>query len=68
MSASIKDNILFSHKYDEVFYTLVLDGTCRGSRWLPPALFTFHPIACALRPDLALMADGDMTEVGEKGG
>jgi len=23
--------------------------------------------ACALRPDLALMSDGDMTEVGEKG-
>ena len=26
MSATIKDNILFSHKYDEVFYNLVLDG------------------------------------------
>jgi hypothetical protein len=24
--------------------------------------------ACALRPDLAVLADGDMTEVGEKGG
>jgi len=23
--------------------------------------------ACALRPDLALLSDGDMTEVGEKG-
>ena len=23
---TIKDNILFSHKYDEVFYNLVLDG------------------------------------------
>lgn len=23
--------------------------------------------ACALRPDLALLANGDMTEVGEKG-
>lgn len=23
--------------------------------------------ACALRPDLALLPDGDMTEVGEKG-
>ncbi|KAH9935900.1 metal resistance protein YCF1 [Epithele typhae] len=48
MSATIKENILFSHKYDEVFYNLVLD-------------------ACALRPDLALMANGDMTEVGGKG-
>lgn len=25
------------------------------------------PEACALRPDLALMPQGDMTEVGEKG-
>jgi hypothetical protein len=24
-------------------------------------------IACALRPDLALLPQGDMTEVGEKG-
>ncbi|KAL1943159.1 hypothetical protein VTO73DRAFT_4830 [Trametes versicolor] len=48
MGASIRDNILFSHKYDEEFYNLVLD-------------------ACALRPDLALLASGDMTEVGEKG-
>lgn len=24
-------------------------------------------VACALRPDLALLPDGDMTEVGEKG-
>ncbi|KAI0819664.1 metal resistance protein YCF1 [Trametes gibbosa] len=48
MSATIRDNILFSHKYDEEFYNLVLD-------------------ACALRPDLALLQNGDMTEVGEKG-
>ncbi|RDX54318.1 metal resistance protein YCF1 [Lentinus brumalis] len=48
MSATLRDNILFSHKYDEVFYNIVLD-------------------ACALRPDLALLPNGDMTEVGEKG-
>ncbi|KAI0080155.1 metal resistance protein YCF1 [Panus rudis PR-1116 ss-1] len=48
MSATVRDNILFSHAYDEEFYNLVLD-------------------ACALRPDLALMPNGDMTEVGEKG-
>ncbi|KIP05505.1 hypothetical protein PHLGIDRAFT_128871 [Phlebiopsis gigantea 11061_1 CR5-6] len=48
MSATIRDNIVFSYEYDEVFYNLVLD-------------------ACALRPDLALMPQGDMTEVGEKG-
>ncbi|KZV64400.1 P-loop containing nucleoside triphosphate hydrolase protein [Peniophora sp. CONT] len=48
MSATVRDNILFSHEYDETFYNLVLD-------------------ACALRPDLALMPQGDQTEVGEKG-
>ncbi|TFY83303.1 hypothetical protein EWM64_g713 [Hericium alpestre] len=48
MSATIKDNILFFHEYDETFYNLVLD-------------------ACALRPDLELMPDGDLTEVGERG-
>ncbi|KAH9967354.1 metal resistance protein YCF1 [Russula dissimulans] len=48
MGASIRDNILFSHEYDEVFYNMVLD-------------------ACALRPDLALLPKGDLTEVGEKG-
>ena len=26
MGASIRDNILFSHEYDESFYNLVLDG------------------------------------------
>ncbi|KAI0255781.1 P-loop containing nucleoside triphosphate hydrolase protein [Lactifluus subvellereus] len=48
MGASIRDNILFSHEYDEAFYNLVLD-------------------ACALRPDLELLPNADMTEVGEKG-
>jgi ATP-binding cassette, subfamily C (CFTR/MRP), member 1 len=28
MGASIRDNILFSHEYDESFYNLVLDGMC----------------------------------------
>ena len=26
MSATVRDNILFSHEYDETFYNLVLDG------------------------------------------
>lgn len=26
LSASVRDNILFSHAYDENFYNLVLDG------------------------------------------
>ena len=29
MSGTIKDNILFSHHYDETFYNLVLDGERR---------------------------------------
>ncbi|KIK17829.1 hypothetical protein PISMIDRAFT_110603 [Pisolithus microcarpus 441] len=48
MSATVRDNILFSHQYDEVFYNLVIE-------------------ACALKPDLALLPQGDLTEVGEKG-
>ena len=31
MSGSIRDNILFSHYYDESFYNLVLDGERRRS-------------------------------------
>ncbi|KIJ55549.1 hypothetical protein M422DRAFT_199806 [Sphaerobolus stellatus SS14] len=48
MSASVRDNILFSHAYDPEFYEMVLD-------------------ACALRQDLGLLSDGDLTQVGEKG-
>lgn len=28
MSGTIKDNIVFSHHYDDTFYNLVLDGKC----------------------------------------
>ncbi|KIJ59434.1 hypothetical protein HYDPIDRAFT_118534 [Hydnomerulius pinastri MD-312] len=48
LSATVRENILFSHEYDEVFYNLVIE-------------------ACALKPDLALLPQGDLTEVGEKG-
>jgi ATP-binding cassette subfamily C (CFTR/MRP) protein 1 len=48
LSASVRDNILFSHEYEEDFYNVVLD-------------------ACALRHDLSLLPEGDLTEVGEKG-
>ncbi|KAF8740000.1 hypothetical protein AX14_009122 [Amanita brunnescens Koide BX004] len=48
MSATVRDNILFSHEYDEVFYNVVIE-------------------ACALSQDLALLPQGDLTEVGEKG-
>ena len=26
LSATVRDNILFSHEYDEVFYNLVIEG------------------------------------------
>ncbi|KAF8436032.1 hypothetical protein L210DRAFT_3632182 [Boletus edulis BED1] len=48
LSATVRENILFSHTYDESFYKLVIE-------------------ACALKPDLAVLPQGDMTEVGEKG-
>jgi ATP-binding cassette subfamily C (CFTR/MRP) protein 1 len=48
MNASVKDNILFGHRYDPDFY----QKTIR---------------ACALAEDLAILPDGDRTEVGEKG-
>ncbi|WVQ85431.1 hypothetical protein IAT38_007596 [Cryptococcus sp. DSM 104549] len=48
LSATVKDNIVFGHRFDAGFYDQVLD-------------------ACALRPDLAVLSSGDMTEVGEKG-
>jgi len=48
MSATVRDNILFSHEYDEVFYNLAIE-------------------ACALTQDLALLPQGDLTQVGEKG-
>lgn len=48
LSATVRENILFSHEYDEVFYNLVIE-------------------ACALKTDLELLPQGDLTEVGEKG-
>ena len=48
LSATVKDNIVFGHRFDPVFYDRVLD-------------------ACALRADLAVLPQGHMTEVGEKG-
>jgi ATP-binding cassette subfamily C (CFTR/MRP) protein 1 len=48
MNASVKNNILFGHRYDPEYY----DRTIQ---------------ACALIEDLAILPDGDNTEVGEKG-
>ncbi|KDR65747.1 hypothetical protein GALMADRAFT_232908 [Galerina marginata CBS 339.88] len=44
LSATVRDNILFFHEYDETFYNLVIEG-------------------CALGQDLALLPDGDLTEL-----
>jgi ABC-type multidrug transport system fused ATPase/permease subunit len=64
LSATVRDNILFSHEYDEVFYNLVVEGMHRIN-FVRLAL-TFST-ACALKPDLELLPQGDLTEVGEKG-
>ncbi|WVN85580.1 uncharacterized protein L203_100729 [Cryptococcus depauperatus CBS 7841] len=48
LSATVKDNITFGHRFDKHFYEQVLD-------------------ACALKPDMTVLSQGDMTEVGEKG-
>lgn len=48
LSATIRENILFGHSFDPIFYERVLE-------------------ACALGPDLKQFAQGDQTEVGEKG-
>ncbi|KAJ6474594.1 multidrug resistance-associated ABC transporter [Mycena vitilis] len=48
LSATVRENIVFNHLYDETFYQTVLE-------------------ACALGPDIALLPQADLTEVGEKG-
>jgi len=66
MSASVRDNILFSLEYDEIYYNAVIEG----SHVLPfacSAAANTGASACALTQDLALLSQGDLTEVGEKG-
>ncbi|PPQ65474.1 hypothetical protein CVT26_000114 [Gymnopilus dilepis] len=48
LSATVRDNIIFFHEFDETFYNLVIEG-------------------CALKQDIDLLPEGDLTEVGEKG-
>lgn len=47
-NATLRDNILFGHRYDATFYSKTIE-------------------ACALTPDIALLPDGDQTEIGEMG-
>lgn len=70
MSTSVRDNITFYRHFDEEFYNVVLDGesTLRRDSITDGSLTVLcPPLACALRPDLTLLPQGDMTEVGEKG-
>ncbi|ORX44613.1 multi drug resistance-associated protein MRP [Hesseltinella vesiculosa] len=48
MNATVRENIVFGHRLDPVFYEKVLE-------------------ACSLTTDLQVFADGDMTEIGERG-
>ncbi|KAG7195930.1 uncharacterized protein KQ657_002316 [Scheffersomyces spartinae] len=48
INASVKDNILFGHRYDQQYYDLTI-------------------AVAQLDPDLDILPDGDLTQVGEKG-
>lgn len=48
MNATVKENILFGHEYDEEYYKKTVE-------------------ACQLLPDLKILPDNDMTQVGENG-
>lgn len=45
MSATIRDNIVFSYEYDEAFYNLVLDGKCRFVLGKEYALILLYQLA-----------------------
>ena len=62
----MRDNILFSHEYDEVFYNLVIEGLVILHVIIYDELQMSY-LGCCLGQDLALLPQGDMTEVGEKG-
>lgn len=49
MSATVRENILFSHEYDEYFYNLVIEGK-RFSAWTP-----YDPDICPQLAHLALI-------------
>lgn len=67
LSATVRENILFSHEYEESFYNQVVEGLL-NIHVLAFENLTFNMfLACALRPDIALLPEGDATEVGEKG-
>jgi len=58
MPASVQESIVFSHKYNETFYQLVIEG-----KSILPA-DTNHKLSlcllvCALGPDLVLLPNGN---------
>lgn len=67
LSATVRENILFSHEYEEGFYNQVVEGLLNIHVLALGNTILNIFLACALRPDLALLPEGDATEVGEKG-
>lgn len=66
LSSSLRDNITFFRKFDQTFYDLVLDGKLSDPK-ISASSADRKLVACALKQDIALLKDGDQTEVGEKG-
>jgi ATP-binding cassette, subfamily C (CFTR/MRP), member 1 len=73
MNASVRENILFGHRYEEDFYTSMAGAVSRRAvspHAVPHAgcgVLAEIIEACALGPDLAMLPAGDMTEIGERG-
>jgi ATP-binding cassette, subfamily C (CFTR/MRP), member 1 len=73
MNASVRDNILFGHRYEEDFYNSMAGAVSRHAvspHAVPHAgcgVLAETIEACALGPDLDVFPAGDMTEIGERG-
>jgi len=62
---SIKDNILFGSPYDEVSVPNQIEYNV--SKLCGKARYQQVLECCALDPDLAILEDGDLTEIGSRG-
>ena len=68
MNASVRENILFGHRYEEDFYNSMAGGASHMLCLRAGCGVLAETIeACALRPDLNVLPAGDMTEIGERG-
>ncbi|KAG5356676.1 Metal resistance protein [Yarrowia sp. E02] len=65
-SSSITGSVAYSSQVPWILNTTVKDNILFGSRE-DPVFYNLVVEACALTRDLELLADGDLTEVGEKG-